>query len=249
MTLEAQPAGASDANREAPRSALPPVRELIIAMALTAALVLAVQCGPFDATPFEVGGVVTGFAAVWLALREHPWTWPVGISNAILYAIIFYRADALANAAFCLLLACLCIYGWVSWLFVDGKRAELPITWTPPREWLLLAIGVPLIAGAIAAARPVDDTCIVVLDAGSAALGVGGLVLQARKRIENWIIWLIMTAMQIPLLLASGMMLPAMTAWPYIALCALGFFIWLRRMKAPASALQLQTGERGPRHL
>jgi len=62
--------------------------------------------------PYEVVGVVFGFIAVWLTVRESLWCWPTGLVYVAAFVIVFHQARLYANMGLQVVYGILCVYGW-----------------------------------------------------------------------------------------------------------------------------------------
>jgi len=59
-----------------------------------------------------VTGAALGALFVVLAIREIAWCWPVGIANALLFFVVYWRARLYGAAVLQLLYLATSVYGW-----------------------------------------------------------------------------------------------------------------------------------------
>ena len=99
--------------------------------------------GPLDRV-LEFAGLVTGLACVWLLIRQHIATWPLGIVYVFLSLYIFWEAKLYADFLLHLGFLALNSYGWWVWSQGQGDESStLPVTRSPRGELLtVLALGV-----------------------------------------------------------------------------------------------------------
>lgn len=187
------------------------------------------------ASPVEQSATLLGIAGVWLMIKQSLWAFPVGLLQVVLSAVVFYRArfyaDMKLQAVFFLVLA----YGW--WHWVRGERSgneerttkELPVTRLGRRGWLL-AVGSGLLGtlawgGYLAA---FTDAAMPYRDAFIASFSVVAQWLQARKKLENWLGWILVNATAVPVYWLGGMPWFALLYFVFLLMAVDGWREWRR---------------------
>ena len=180
----------------------------------------------------EVLGFVTGGICVWLIVREHPWTWPVGMLNNAVFFVLFLDARLYADMSLQVLYFGLAIGGWYLWLHGGGDGGTLAISRTTRPEWLALIGGLPL--GTLALQRLLVATGDAApwADAATTALCLAGQYLLTRKRIENWAFWIAADAIYVPMYLSRQLPLTALLYAGLLAMCVIGWRSWHRAHRA-----------------
>jgi nicotinamide mononucleotide transporter len=187
---------------------------------------------------FEVVAMVITVASIYLATRENIWYYPTGLVALLMYTWIYYQAKLYAEAFLQIICFALMVYGWFEWLHGGTNRKVLSVTNTPRWAW---------IAGVIAGLAGWGLTVWIQLtftdnpnpyvDSSLLAWSLVAQWMTARKWIENWILWVLINTVSIPLYIVRGL-------WPtvflYVALWILaivGYREWRRTLvPAPASA-------------
>jgi nicotinamide mononucleotide transporter len=210
-----------------------PRHESALALGLVLAFVLLYVVGFIPAQLAEVFAIVTGLASVWLALREHPLTWVATLVNTVAFAVIFWGAQAYANFALQCLQFGICLYGWLYWIGgKNGVGLEPPVSRATPHEWAwLIALG-GLIAASLLMAAQGPMSWMVALDVGAAVVGVAALVLQARKRIECFVLWIFMLLLVGPIFYASGSMVMVWFVPVAVVAALIGLRGWARMLSS-----------------
>ena len=184
---------------------------------------------PLGSSALELVGFVFGVAAVWLMIRQHIAAWPVGIVNVALYAVLFTGAGLYSDAGLQVVYVALSLYGWWHWHRGSAARDALPVTRTPRREAMLAVIAALTlwIALALITSR-LPGTSLPWLDA---ALVAGSLVTQwlaARKRLENWICWIVLDVVYVGLFVYKELLLTALLYAVFTGLAVRGHVAWSR---------------------
>ena len=168
----------------------------------------------------ELIGFLVTVASIWLATRENIWYYPTGIASVLLYAWIFYDAKLYAETALQFVWLALMIYGWYEWLHGGANKRELPVTRTPRWAGIAAAIsGVALSAIVIAVQLRYTNNPNPLVDSSIAAWSIVAQWMTARKWLENWLLWIAVNVVAVPLYIVRELWL---TALLYAILLILG---------------------------
>lgn len=182
--------------------------------------------------PFEIAGSVIGVVGVALMIRQHLWAWPVGLVQVLIYAWVFYRSRFYAGAMLQVIFFGLLLYGWWSWwqgTRTGTTRAELPVT-----RLNRVARGVALLGGLVitlglgAFLRGTTDAVLPYWDAFITAFSLIAQALQARKKIENWLVWTVVNAVAVGMYASQHLYLTAALYAVFLVMAVLGWRVWRR---------------------
>ena len=188
----------------------------------------------------EVLGFATGAACVLLAALRNIWTFPIGIANSIVFAVLFFDSALYADAGLQLVYLVLGVQGWMIWARNPGavRHDALAIRRTPARAipWL--------IAGAVAGTAVLawllnsfTDSTTELADAGTTAVSLVAQVMLNRRWIETWVVWIAVDVAYIGLYAVKGLWITAGLYLLFIGLCAFGLRSWMRaRAERPSLA-------------
>jgi nicotinamide mononucleotide transporter len=181
-------------------------------------------------SPLEIAAVAFTLANVWLAIKENMWTWPTGIISVILYAILFYESRLYANAGLQLIFFVLSIHGWYEWLRGGVNHTELRVRRTTRRQWIGCSIaGIVLTVFLMWLLRRVNGSAPFT-DALTTAFSIVGQWMLNEKLLENWLIWLAVDIVYVPLFIASGRGPSAALYAFFCILCVKGLIDWRRSL-------------------
>lgn len=180
-------------------------------------------------TPLEWVAVVTGFLCVWLAARESLWNFPVAIVSCTLYILVYHDSKLYADRNLQVVFILLSLYGWYEWLYGGARRTELTVSRTRPQEWLLLALGAAAFTGGFGyyLQHYTDDT-IPYLDSLTTAISLAAQYLMMRKRLENWLLWIGVDALYVPILWHKQLYPTSGLYALYLVLAVYGYVEWKR---------------------
>lgn len=195
--------------------------------------------GATGAPLLDQANLALGIAGVWLMIRRSLWAFPVGLVAVSVQAVLFWQARFYADAKLQGFFFVLLVYGWIHWVRAKGAAPELPVTTQAPR-WRVLTLGAGGLAWLVwaqlngAAQQPYRDAFI-------AAFSIVAQWLQARKRIENWPLWIVVNGVAVWSYWMAAIYYTAFLYAIYLILAIGGWREWAR-------ALPARTPHRGSDH-
>ncbi len=185
------------------------------------------------ASPLDQANLVLGLLGVGLMIRRSRWAFPVGLIAVSVQGLLFWRARFYADAVLQgFFFACLA-YGWWHWRR-DAAATEtdvVPVTVLTHRARLgWLGAGLALTLGWGAWQNTHTDATLPYRDAFIAAFSLIGQMLQVRKKLENWIVWLAVNTVAIAAYWTADLAYTAFLYALYLALAALGLRAWRRAL-------------------
>jgi nicotinamide mononucleotide transporter len=167
-----------------------------------------------------------GVVGVWLMIRRSLWAFPVGLAAVAVQGVLFWRIQLFAEAKVQVFYAGGLAYGWWHWVKHKGNAPELPVTVLRWRSRALYAaagvIGTVLWAEYL---RRHTSAVAPYRDAFLASFGIVAQLMQARKNIDNWPVWVLVNAVAVIVYLQLGHAL-AYTAFLYAIYLGLAFAGW-----------------------
>ena len=139
--------------------------------------------------------LVLGVTGVLLMIRRSLWAFPVGMMAVSVQGILFWQATLYAETSLQVFFFGCLGYGWWHWTKGRGEESELPVTlltWKERLGWIAGAGVLMMIWGTwqgnyTNAVMPYRDTFI-------ASFSMAAQVLQARKKLENWVGWIVVNS-------------------------------------------------------
>ena len=170
-----------------------------------------------------------GLVCVALAVRRSLWTYAFGVASTALLAIVVFEARLYSQALLQLFFVAINGYGFLNWRRARQAGGEVPVARMGTRELALWSGGiiVATLGWGLAMAR-LTDAAQPMLDAAIAAVSVAAQLLMARRRLENWLLWIAVDIASIPLFLKQGLPVVAGLYAVYLALAVWGLIDWHR---------------------
>ncbi len=182
----------------------------------------------------EVLGFVFGIVGVWLTLKENILCFPIGIVNVIASFFLFFDqklySDVIQQVVYLILLT----YGWYTWKKKIGKP-DIGISNSSFQflsVHLMAAAILSLIMGGLFSRF--TDASVPYIDSAATALSFLAQYLIARKRIENWLLWMVVNVTYISIYFYKGLYLYSILFLIYLALAVLGYKQWKSKLSTEA---------------
>ena len=186
----------------------------------------------FYLDPFELFGTIFGIIGVWLTIKENILCFPVGIVNVGLYAWLFASAKLYADSALQVIYIALLIYGWYNWIHGKKKDEELPVTGFQLRQWIpILFIGLLLFLSIRFILINYTDGHLPNWDSLTMGMSLIAQWMIAKKKVENWIIWIIADIIYVGMYIYKDLYLTAFLYSIFIILAVVGYMDWRSKMK------------------
>ena len=199
---------------------------------MSSTLLQSLQKALSDMSLTEIIGTITGFACVFLTVRAHILCWPIGILSCIAFAKLFFDIKLYADAILQLFFIATSVWGWWGWLHGGEKRSELPISRMTLRE-TVTQFGITLAAILTVGwmFKSYTDAHLPFWDSTISGLSVTAQILLVRKKIENWILWIVVDVLSIGVYWYKQVYLTSILYAVFLVLATQGLLEWRRRFK------------------
>lgn len=189
----------------------------------------------FGLSPLEVVAAIFGAVSVYLSARQHIASWPTAIVNVVLSAVVYYGARLYSDAGLQGVYFVLSLYGWYEWKYGGANRTELPVARTPAGQAVALA-ALAVTAGAAIGTLTTRYTDVLQhnrawvpwTDAALTAASLAAQWMMTRKLLENWLVWIAVDVVYVPLLAYKGLLAFAVLYAVFLGLAVKGYVDWRR---------------------
>ena len=210
-------------------------------------LILALVRPLFDSA-FTLGGVVTtwlellafvlSLAMVACNIRTLWWGWPLAAISSLLYFFLFWDTRVYGQASLQLFFIGMALWGWWQWLLGrddQGKALAVRASSASERVMTLVLIGLlwPLLGLFLShyTTSPAPWW-----DAFTTAASIIGTWLLGRKRIENWMVWLLVNITSVGLFTTQGLWLTGVLYGVLALMSVQGWMAWKRQLSGDTDA-------------
>jgi nicotinamide mononucleotide transporter len=190
-----------------------------------------------DTTWLEAIAAALGIASVWYARRENILVFPTGIVSVLIYVYICFFSRLYADAGINFFYSVMSVYGWYNWTHNTGIDSRLEISTNSKRQQIggigLTIISYWAILGLIWMFN-IDDKAYMSsyvpwVDSFTTSIFLVAMLLMARKKVENWVYWIIGNIVSIPLYFAKGLAFTGFQYAVFLVIAILGYIEWRKR--------------------
>jgi len=188
--------------------------------------------------PVELAGFVLSLAMVFCNIQQIHWGWPLAIASSALYGVVFWNSQLFGEASLQVMFILTSLWGWRLWL--KGKQtapdqnldapAPLIISKLLPSERKKAALAALLTWPALTYfLYSFTESHIAAWDALVTTLSLLAQYLLAKKKIENWWVWLVVNVLTVGLMLFKSLWLTAILYLIFAVLSYVGLKAWQKQ--------------------
>lgn len=182
----------------------------------------------------ELLGFITGVTGIWLTMQQRVWCFPVGLINVSISLYLFYHQQLYADALQQVMYIVLLIYGWIRWTApakVKGVEKVSRINKSELFSYAISIAGITILLGSLLSKYTMAIYPYIDSFATSTAFVAQFMI--ARKKIENWILWMVVNTVYIVIYFQKALFLYVVLFGIYLFLSFYGFYQWKKAMNDP----------------
>ncbi|MCA1326646.1 nicotinamide riboside transporter PnuC [Herbaspirillum sp. alder98] len=178
-------------------------------------------------TPLELLSFLLAALTVWLNIRQNHWAWLFSILSSLLYAAVFANARLYGDCGLQFVFVAVSIWGWHQWLHGGTAQRQLEVSRLSRIGWMLMPLvwlaGFGLLSMFL---RRFTDTDVPHMDGFLTAGSLVGQFLLSRKKIENWLVWIVVDVLYVGLYLYKHLTLTAILYGLFVLMAVAGWRRW-----------------------
>lgn len=197
----------------------------------------------------ETIAMIFGLLSVFFSIKKNIWVYPTGIISTLLYVYILYIFGLLGDMMINFYYTVMSVYGWILWSKSSEDHVHVEVSWATKKEWFVAAFLLILsliLVTLIYYYKPFVDNHFSMkdvelglyhldwanwLDVFTSAIFLVGMWLMAKRKIENWIFWIIGDIICIPMMLYKGLGITSVQFLVFTFMAFQGYFSWKKSLK------------------
>ncbi|WP_374550177.1 nicotinamide riboside transporter PnuC [Flavobacterium sp.] len=182
----------------------------------------------------ELIAIFFGLLSVWFAKKNNILVFPTGIINTGIYVYLLWKWDLLGDMIINFYYVVMSVYGWYHWSRKKGEQNQYEIAIASKKDWfysfyiftatILLVVGVYLFFGKFTHWTSYVDTFVT-------GIFFAGMWLMARRKIENWLFWIIGDIISIPMYFVKGYTFTSMQYLIFTIIAFYGYQEWKKKLQ------------------
>jgi nicotinamide mononucleotide transporter len=193
----------------------------------------------------EVLGVVTGLLSVWLTVRRVIWCWLWGIASVLAYTAVFWQTRLYADMGLQLVFCAMNVYGFALWshgsVLDEAVHGISSISRTAFSVVVVVVVLSTVVCALMLAAF--TDASLPAADAFLTSLSLAAVWMQARKYLENWLVWLVADTLYVAMFAYKSLWLTAGLYAVFCGMAVAGFVAWRGIMRTQNTSINLSYRE------
>jgi len=177
----------------------------------------------------EITAVIFGLLSVWFAKKDNILVFPTGLVSTFIYAYLLWQWELLGDSMINVYYFIMSIYGWYHWTRKKGSQVEFPIAVMTNKEKITaIFIFVLTIVFVVIVYFYFNKftNWYSYVDTFLTGLFFVGMWLMAKRKIENWIFWIIGDIISIPLYFAKGYTFTSFQFLIFTIIAVYGYLEW-----------------------
>lgn len=194
----------------------------------------------------EFFGTIFTVWCVWLTARAKVLSWPIGIIGVTLFIFLFYQIQLYSDMFEQVFFLITGFIGWWVWLHPKTKEEanqddHLKITTNTLKQnlvyGLIVIVGTAILAFIVSnldnwlPAYFPEPASFPILDAFTTVMSFMAQWLLVRKKVENWVLWIIIDAIAIWLYWVKGVKFVSIEYALFFFIASYGLISWLKVLK------------------
>ena len=188
-------------------------------------------------SPWEFAAVVFAIFYLLLAVRENVLCWLFAFISTAIFTVLFWDVSLLMESALNVYYMAMAVYGWHQWTRGGTNGEEQPRalevqSMTGQQHVLVItAIAVlSFVSGYLLGEH--SDAAWPYVDSFTTWASVITTYLVTRKYLQNWLYWIVIDTVSIPLYIDRGLSLTALLFVAYIVIAVIGYLKWRGHFRA-----------------
>ena len=181
----------------------------------------------------EIIAVIFGFLSVWYSKQNKIFVFPTGMISTSIFVYLLLKwgllGDMMINGYYFIM----SVYGWYIWTRKVDETHVTPISRATKKEnQISIAIFIATLLFVYVIYNVFDkwNSWVAFVDSITTAIFFVGMWLMARRKIENWIYWIIGDIISIPLYLYKGFTFTSFQYLGFTFIAIFGYLAWKKHL-------------------
>lgn len=189
-----------------------------------------------------------GLASVYFSIKKNIWVYPTGIISTIIYVYLLFSAGLLGDTMINVYYTVMSVYGWVLWSKNSDDQVHVEAEKATKSEWMMglaLFILSLILVTVVYYFKPFIDNHFDMagvelglshldwanwLDVFTTSVFLVGMWFMAKRKIENWLFWIVGDLICIPMMAYKGLGITSIQYLIFTAMAVIGYLEWRKTL-------------------
>lgn len=186
---------------------------------------------------FQLLGAVLGLIQIWLLVRRSVWNFPVAMVMVSLIGVTLAEERLYSEAGLQAFFFVVNAVGWFQWRQAQDQSDAVPVEWMDTRArgvWAAVTIALSLSLGWVM--HRFTDAALPFADSAVAGASIAAQLLLNLRRIENWVLWIVIDVASIALYINRELYFFAALYLAFLVISVIGLRQWMAAGKGETAA-------------
>ncbi|PIE50684.1 MAG: nicotinamide mononucleotide transporter [Flavobacteriales bacterium] len=190
-----------------------------------------------------------GLLSVFFSIKKNIWVYPTGIISTCIYVYLLIVFGLLGDMMINIYYTMMSIYGWILWRKSSQDKVHISVSSTSTKEWFISGILFVLswlLVSFVYYFKPYFDNQFSMrgvalgfkgldwanwVDVFTTSIFLVGMWLMAKRKIENWIFWIIGDLISVPMYIYKGLGITSIQFLVFTIMAVLGYQEWRKSIQ------------------
>lgn len=190
----------------------------------------------------EIIAVIFGFLSVWFSKQNRILVFPTGMISTAIFVYLLVKWELLGDMMINAYYFIMSIYGWYIWTRKIDTSHVTPISRTTKDEKKIAAlIFLITLIFVFIVYQSFDKwtSWVAYVDTITTAVFFVGMWLMARRKLENWMLWIIGDIISVPLYFYKGFTFTSLQYLIFTIIACYGYLAWKRNLNKSIPRTQI----------
>ena len=189
-------------------------------------------------TVLEIIAVIFGFLSVWYSKKNNIWVFPTGMISTAIFVYLLVQWELLGDMMINGYYFIMSVYGWYLWTRKVDDIAVTKISRTTKKEKKIAAfifIATLIFVYIVYTTFDKWTNWVAYADTFTTAIFFVGMWLMAKRKIENWLFWIVGDIISIPLYFYKGFTFTSFQYLGFTFIAIFGYYAWKKNLNKTQS--------------
>ena len=177
----------------------------------------------------EIIAVIFGFLSVWFSKQNKVLVFPTGMVSTVIFVYLLFKWELLGDMMINAYYFIMSVYGWYIWTRKVDEEHVTPISrmsFNEKKISIAIFLATLLFVFLVYQAFDKWTSWVAYVDTITTAIFFVGMWLMARRKLENWIFWIIGDVISVPLYFYKGFTFTSLQYLGFTFIAIFGYLAW-----------------------